>query len=67
MSKQKLILSKTDGHNRYVAVEGGIDDWACYYDNITKTIDEVKRHGDKINETRARYLFPEFKHLRWRP
>ena len=65
--KQKLVLTKIDGIYKYVAVEGYVDDWACYYDKNTKTDDEVKRWGDKINETRARYLFPEFGHLRWRP
>ena len=67
MSKQKLVLEKTDSIYRYVAVEGYVDDWACYYDKITKTTEQVKKWGDKINESRARCLFPEFKHLRWRP
>ena len=67
LSKTKLIMSKTDGIYRYVAVEGDVDDWACYYDKKTKNLEEVKRWGDKINETRARKMFPEFNHLWWRP
>jgi hypothetical protein len=67
MKRQKLIIEKTDGNYRYVAVEGEVEDWACYFDRITKTTEEVKRWGDKLNETRARYLFPEFNQLRWRP
>ena len=65
--EQKLMLSKTENYNRYVAVEGAVQDWACYVGRVTDSIDEVRRHGDKIHETQARFLFPEFAHLRWRP
>ena len=64
--KDKLLMSKTENIYRYVAVEGAIGDWACYVGKITDSVDKVKRWGDKITETRARYLFPEFSHLRWR-
>ena len=66
LNKTKLIMSKTDGIYRYVAVEGAVEDWTCYYDKKTKNLEEVKRWGDKINEIRARKMFPEFNNLRWR-
>ena len=65
--KQKLKMSKTDNPYLYVAVEGAVDDWACYVGKITDSVEKVRRYGDKINERRARFLFPEFAHLRWRP
>lgn len=65
--KEKLILSREEYHNLYVAVEGGVNDWACYVGKREDGVEEVRRYGDKISETQARHLFPEFKHLRWRP
>ena len=66
-SDNKLFKTKTENIYRYVAVEGAVGDWACYYGKITDSVDQVRRYGDKIHERRARTLFPEFKHLRWRP
>ena len=66
MNETKLMIEKMDGIYRYVTVEGWIGDWACYYDKITKSLEQVKKWGDKVNESRARKLFPEFNHLRWR-
>lgn len=65
-TKEKMILSRTEYHNLYVAVEGEIDDWACYVGNKDAGIGNVKAYGDKISESKARELFPEFKKLRWR-
>jgi len=65
--EQKLMMSKTENFNLYVAVEGAVDDWACYVGRITDSVEKVRNYGDKISETRARTLFPEFAHLRWRP
>ena len=65
--KQKLMMSKIDNIYRYVAVEGAVNDWACYVGKITSSVELVRNYGDKISETRARTLFPEFAHLRWRP
>jgi len=65
--KQRLMMSKTRNVCRYVAVEGAVDDWACYVGSIKDSVEKVRNYGDKISETRARMLFPEFAHLRWRP
>ncbi len=65
--KQKLMTSKTVSIYRYVAVEGAVNDWACYVGKLTDSVEKVRKWGDKISETRARALFPEFSHLRWRP
>jgi hypothetical protein len=64
---EKLILAKEEYNNLYVAVEGAIHDWACYVGKKTDGLEHVKAYGDKISEAKARDLFPEFKHLRWRP
>ncbi len=62
----KMVHSKTEYYNLYVAVEGWVEDWTCYVGNRSDGVEEVKTHGDKISETKARELFPEFEHLRWR-
>jgi len=67
MNNQKLFMSKTDNIYRHVAVEGAVKDWACYVGSIIDSVEKVRNYGDKISETRARKLFPEFNHLRWRP
>jgi len=64
--KQRLMMSKTRNVYRYVAVEGAVGDWDCYVGSITDSVGKVRNYGDKISETRARTLFPEFAHLRWR-
>jgi hypothetical protein len=64
---EKLILSKIEYYNFYVALEGAVGDWACYVGNRNQTFADVAAYGDKISEEKARELFPEFKHLRWRP
>lgn len=66
-NKTKLIMSKTEHYNRYVAVEGCVDDWACYVGKKTDSVEYIKDYGDKIRESKARELFPEFEHLTWRP
>lgn len=66
MAKQKLMLSRTEYNNLYVAVEGEVNDWACYVGKRSDGIEEVRRYGDKIRESKARELFPEFEQLRWR-
>jgi hypothetical protein len=60
------MLSKTEYNNLYVAVEGEIGDWACYVGKRSDGIEHVRRWGDKIRESKARELFPEFAHLTWR-
>jgi hypothetical protein len=65
-TNQKLILSRTEYNNLYVAVEGCVEDWACYVGKRSDTIEYVKAYGDKISESKARELFPEFENLRWR-
>lgn len=64
---QKKVIARTHYNNLYVAVEGAVQDWACYVGKRTDTIEHVKAYGDKISETEARELFPEFEALRWRP
>jgi hypothetical protein len=66
MKTTKLILSKSVSNNLYVAVEGEVNDWACYVGSIVDGFEEVKKYGYKIRESEARHLFPEFKHLTWR-
>jgi len=66
-TKAKMILSKIHYNNLYVAVEGCVEDWACYVGSRNQTVEYVKAYGDKISETEARDLFPEFENLRWRP
>jgi hypothetical protein len=65
-TNQKMILSRTEYNNLYVAVEGEIEDWACYVGKRSDSIEYVKAYGDKIYEEKARELFPEFQGLRWR-
>lgn len=65
--ENKLIMTRQEGHLLFVAVEGAIKDWACYYGPTSKGADWVRSWGDKISESKARKLFPEFNHLRWRP
>lgn len=65
-SNQKKVIAKTHYNNRYVAVEGSIGDWACYIGKKSATVEYVKAYGDKISETEARRLFPEFEYLTWR-
>jgi len=67
MQKKKLMLAVREYNNLYVAVEGEVEDWACYVGKASDGFDEVKRYGDKISEKHARLLFPEFRKLRWRP
>ena len=63
----KMVRSKTDYYNLYVAVEGDVGDWACYVGKKSDGVEEVRKYGDKISETKARKFFPEFEHLQWRP
>ena len=65
--REKLIISKTHLYNHFVAVEGEAGDWACYVGTRNQSDKTVAAYGDKINEAEARELFPEFKHLQWRP
>lgn len=65
--REKLVISKTHLYNHYVAVEGAVGDWACYVGQRQDSAEYVKAYGDKISEAEARQLFPEFKHLQWRP
>jgi hypothetical protein len=65
--REKLTISKIHLYNHFVAVEGCVGDWACYVGQRNDSIQKVAAYGDKISETEARELFPEFKHLRWRP
>ncbi len=64
--REKLIISKTHLYNHYVAVEGAIGDWACYVGQRSDSDQKVRDYGDKISESEARDLFPEFEHLTWR-
>jgi len=63
---QKKVIARNQYCNLYVAVEGSVGDWACYVGKNTDSVEHVKAYGDKIRESDARYLFPEFEHLRWR-
>lgn len=65
-TKTKMIISRTHYNNLYVAVEGSVGDWACYFGAKSKGVEEVRCYGDKISEEEARELFPEFEHLTWR-
>jgi hypothetical protein len=67
MTKEKLQQSRTVYHNRFVAVEGTVNDWACYVGRKDETDEYVRSHGDKISESQARELFPDFEKLHWRP
>ena len=66
-TKQKKLSSKTLFNRLYVAVEGAVDDWACYVGKNSDGVEQVRRYGDKISEVEARKLFPDFETLRWRP
>lgn len=63
---EKMVRSRVEFNNLYVAVEGAVGDWACYVGKVEKGVEQVRRYGDKISERQARILFPEFSHLRWR-
>lgn len=62
-----MLKHEQEGHLLFVAVEGAIEDWACYVGLVKDGVDHVRRWGDKTSEAKARELFPEFSHLRWRP
>lgn len=54
-----------------VAVEGAVEDWACYIgvvrgDNHQREYEYVARRGTKLPQKIAELLFPNWKHLRWR-
>lgn len=66
MQKEKLLLSTTKYNNLYVAVEGEVNDWACYVGAKSDGAEKVRWYGDKISEVKARELFPEFAKLHWR-
>ena len=66
-TKEKMIISRTHYNNRFVAVEGAVNDWACYVGKKSDTVEKIKAYGDKIGEEEARELFPEIEQLRWRP
>jgi hypothetical protein len=66
MPKEKLFLVRTEYHNKYVAVEGAVNDWACYVGSRSESDETVHKSGDKIREDKARELFPEFAKLHWR-
>ena len=67
MQREKLLISRTHYNNLYVAVEGAVNDWACYVGKKSDGVDHVKAYGDKTSEEEARELFPEFDKLHWRP
>ena len=67
MPQEKMVIAKTHGDRLYVAVEGAVKDWACYVGGKNDSLQFVKDYGDKISESKARDLFPEFENLRWRP
>lgn len=47
------------GFFKWVAVRGGIHDWAIYKDSSDKTWDEVKSYGNKVySEEEIRNLVP---------
>lgn len=43
-----LFMGNTKQRVRWVAVRGGIDDWAIYCHFAEKSLDWIKKHGDKI-------------------
>ena len=67
VESKKKILSLQEYNNLYVAVEGAVKDWACYVGKSTDTVERVRDYGNKISESKARKLFPEFKNYKWRP
>ena len=42
-------MTNSDKHLRWVAVRGGIHDWAIYVHFATNDIDFVLRQGDKVH------------------
>lgn len=55
-----------------VAVEGAVGDWAAYIgdvngENHDQEQYEVARIGTKLPQEIAETIFPNWKHLRWRP
>ena len=55
-----------------VATEGAINDWAAYIgavagENHITEAEGVRKHGSKLPQTIAEYLFPYFaKRFKWR-
>ena len=45
-----INMSNTGSLLRWVAVRGGIHDWAIYCDLLYKSIDEVRDMGEKIHD-----------------
>jgi hypothetical protein len=67
MTKEKLLQTRTHFNNKYIAVEGEVNDWDCYVGKKSSTDEYVRAYGDKISESEARELFPDFEKLHWRP
>ena len=56
---QGLFMANTNRPLRWVAVRGGIHDWAIYCHFADKDIEWIKRQGDKVcMESHIRKLVP---------
>jgi hypothetical protein len=47
-SPDGLFMANTNRPLRWVAVRGGIHDWAIYCHFADKDVEWIKRHGDKV-------------------
>lgn len=58
---------------RVVACEGGCNDWAVYMESLYSrklgnSIEDIQNHGNKISQSDAERLFPNWvERLTWRP
>ena len=58
-SPDGLFMANTNRPLKWVAVRGSVHDWAIYCHFADKSIDWIKKHGDKVyNEKHIRMLVP---------
>ena len=56
---QDLFMANTNRELRWVAVRGGIYDWAIYCHFADKDVEWIRRHGDKVYmESHIKKLVP---------
>ena len=51
-SEDCLFMTGSGKELRWVAVRGGIDDWCVYTLFADKSVEEIRRFGDKVHDKR---------------
>lgn len=58
-------LKYTEGI-QFVAIEGAVQDWACYYGTAHQYPEEIAHNGAKLGASEARLLFPNLQSMKYR-